>query len=812
MLRRAVFVLMLLTSAFSLSACDSAKQRAQQHYLAGLALLKSGDVDRAMIEFRNVFKLDGTNHDARATYAKLLRDRGDLHESYSQYLRLVEQYPDDIDGNRALAEIALETANFDDAQKYATIAAKLAPEDADIKAILLTLQYKEALRKGDEATRKSLADSATALVAAAPKATQARQLVIDNLLRAQDWPAALTQIDEGIAQTPLERSYYQLRLGVLGEMKDKAAIEAQLKSMLTVFPKDPTIPTALVSWYISENNLDAAETFLRSRIDAKSADNTPRLALLQFLTLHRGRDVAKAELERLIASTDTPDKTVLKSLHAAFAFEDGDHKAAIAELQTLVADAPADAKTNAIKVALARMLAADGDQAAASKTIDDVLKADAGQIDAMKLKAGWLIDADNTGEALVVLRDALGQSPQDPALMTLMARAYERDGNRNLEADALLQAVNASNHAVPESLQYAGFLMNDAKYSSAESVLIDAVRVSPTNPDLLSALARTHLAMKDWTRASQDIDTLRALNTATTTDTANQLQVQLLQAQSRGDDLTAFLSNLANSGASSISADIALIRAQAQRGDLAGALTRSADLAAKNPDSAAAQLIHASVLGAMGRTEEEEPILRTMIAKDPKQEAVWNELYRLTLAKGDASASTTVLADALTALPDNADLLWTKAGVLEKSGDVEGAIAIYEGLYAKHSDSEIIANNLASLLATARSDDASLQRAFTVARRLRDSKQPAFQDTYGWISYRLGDYDTAALSLKAAATGLPHDPAVQYHLAAAYAAQHQDAAALAQYKLAAQLIDPAHPPAFKTQLDAEIARLTAVTK
>jgi cellulose synthase operon protein C len=503
---------------------------------------------------------------------------------------------------------------------------------------------------------------------------------------------------------------------------------------------------------------------------------------------------------------------VLKSLHAAFVFEDGDHKTAIAELKALIANAPADAKTNAIKVSLARMLAADGDQAAATKMIDDVLQADSGQLDAMKLKAGWLIDTDKTGDALVLLRDALGQSPQDPALMTLMARAYERDGNRNLEADALLQAVNASNHAAPESLQYAGFLMNDAKYSSAESVLIDAVRVAPTNPDLLSALARTHLAMKDWARASQDINTLRALNTPATTDTANQLQAQLLQAQSRGEDLIAFLNNLANSGPASISADIALIRTQAKGGDLAGALTRSADLAAKNPDSAAAQLIHASVLGAMGRIAEEEPILRAMIAKDPKQEAVWNELYRLTLSTGDASASDKVLADALTALPDNPDLLWTKAGVLEKSGNVEGAIAIYEALYAKHSDSQIIANNLASLLATAHSDDASLQRAFTVARRLRDSKQPAFQDTYGWISYRLGDYDTAVLDLKAAAAGLPHDPAVQYHLAAAYAAQHQDAAALAQYKLAAQLIDPAHPPTFKAKLDAEIARLSTVTK
>ena len=55
---------LLLVAALTVSACDSAKDRAENHYQSGLELLAAGDVDRALVEFRNVFKLDGLHRDA----------------------------------------------------------------------------------------------------------------------------------------------------------------------------------------------------------------------------------------------------------------------------------------------------------------------------------------------------------------------------------------------------------------------------------------------------------------------------------------------------------------------------------------------------------------------------------------------------------------------------------------------------------------------------------------------------------------------------------------------------------------------------
>ena len=76
------------------------------------------------------------------------------------------------------------------------------------------------------------------------------------------------------------------------------------------------------------------------------------------------------------------------------------------------------------------------------------------------MRAGWLIDDDRIDEAIVTLRSALGQTPEDAEAMTLMARAHERAGNRDLMADMLSRAVEASGNAPEETLRYARHLIS----------------------------------------------------------------------------------------------------------------------------------------------------------------------------------------------------------------------------------------------------------------------------------------------------------------------------------------------------------------
>jgi cellulose synthase operon protein C len=159
-----------------------------------------------------------------------------------------------------------------------------------------------------------------------------------------------------------------------------------------------------------------------------------------------------------------------------------------------------------------------------------------------------------------------------------------------------------------------------------------------------------------------------------------------------------------------------------------------------------------------------------LLAEAPAADRPLAALVALLQGTGRDAEAAAVIDAALEAAPDAQVARILKAGSLEATGDIEGAIAVYEAFYADDSGNLIVANNLASLLSSHRSDPESLERAFTIARRLAASEVPAFQDTYGWIEYRRGNYDEALVRLEPAAAGLPDDPLVQYHLGMVYRA------------------------------------------
>ena len=167
-----------------------------------------------------------------------------------------------------------------------------------------------------------------------------------------------------------------------------------------------------------------------------------------------------------------------------------------------------------------------------------------------------------------------------------------------------------------------------------------------------------------------------------------------------------------------------------------------------------------------------------------------------------------VLEAAIAAQPEAVMLQWMQAGRLEAAGDIDGAIAVYEALYAANSANTVIANNLASLITTHRSDAQSLERAFAIARRLRGSDVPAFQDTYGWIEYRRGNLSEALAHLEPAAEGLPDNALVQFHLGMTYAALERPAEAVERLERALELAGESPLAQFDTARET-LARLRA---
>lgn len=797
-----------LISAGLLSFCDTAEERADKHFQSGLELLEEGDVDRALVEFRNVFKLDGQHREARLKYAEAERARGNLREAYAQYLRLIEQYPDNLEGQRALAELALESNNWDEARKYGATAAELAPNDRLVQAINTTLAYRDGIAANDATAQREAVTKAQELVSEDPDLMMVQRVIIDDLVRAQDWTAALSAIDAALVKAPESMELYTIRLGVLNQLGETAEVRAQLEDMVSRFPDDQSIPTTLVRWYLSQGNVEAAEAFLKQRADVEPRNVENIITYVRFLSEVQSREAASSELDRIIAS-DPPEKERLIALSAGFRFDLGERDAAIAELEALIEGSEPSDERRSIMVMLARMLETTDNRVGARALVEQVLAEDANQTEAMKMRAGWLIEGDRSDEAIVTLRSVLGQAPEDAQAMTLMAQAHERAGNRDLMAEMLSRAVDASRNAPDESLRYARYLIAENNLRTAETVLINALRLTPNNLALLGGLGEIYMREQDWPRVTQVIETLTGQDNAAAERVANELTARKLAAQNREDELMGFLDGLADEGANGLGAAAAIVRTRLAQGDAEGAQDYARETLNQNPGDINARFLMASVQAITDEVEAAEAAFRDLTAEAPQDTRFWLALYNVLAVQEEVAAARQALQDGLDAVPGDLRLNWALAGVLEREGDVAGAIDIYEQLYAADSNNLIIANNLASLLATGREDAESLERAHEIARRLRDRDIPAFQDTYGWIAFRRGDLDTALIALEQAAAGLPTEPTVQYHLARTYVALERDTEALEQFRKVVELAADGPEPAYMEEVKGEIDRLSA---
>ena len=189
----------LIVSTLALSGCDSAEERAEKHYQSALSLLAEGDTDRALVELRNVFELDGFHKEARLLYAETVLARGEVNEAYGQYLRLIEQFPDTPEVRLKLANLAITRGDWTEAERHGREAVRLAPDMAGVTAVRVALDYRLAVMDNNEAAQQKVIDDARALLVAEPDNQLARRLVIDHVISG-DTP-----------QTPCPRSTAQSR-------------------------------------------------------------------------------------------------------------------------------------------------------------------------------------------------------------------------------------------------------------------------------------------------------------------------------------------------------------------------------------------------------------------------------------------------------------------------------------------------------------------------------------------------------------------------------------------------------------------------
>jgi cellulose synthase operon protein C len=771
---------LLLCGGLLLTGCKSAEEKAEIHFRSGMSFLEQNDEDRALVEFLNVFRYEKHHEDALRAYADIMRDQGHMREAFGSYMALVERNPDAMDVRVTLAEMAIRTGNWQEARRQGEALRDGPLDDARTRAILLALDYDAAALKRDDAERARLAAEAQELTDAqraegTPQSDILLRIVIDNQASAKDPAIALPTIDAALEVDPEAEDLNLLKLRILTQTGQTEATGAQLQRMVGLYPDNAELRQALISWHVMEGNYPEAETLLRTEAGADTGDSEGHVKVVRFLQATKGPEAARAELERLRAANEgTELGRFYAAMVASMAFEAGQTEDGIKGMRAALDGAEESAQTREHRVTLAKMLLRSGDETEARTLVDGVLKADAANAEALKLQARWLIDADQPQEAILALRTALGQNPQDADALTEMARAHERNGEALLMGDRLAMAYEASNAAPAETLRYARYLLGDGQSEKAAAMLEDLRRRDPGNLDVLLLLSNLYLGDRSWSEARAVLDALQAIDTDEARQAALPLQAAIMQGQNRTADSLAMLEAKVDGEASGTAPEavrsvILIVQTHIRDGEIDEARAYLDEVLARSPDVPDLRLLDADLNALMGRTELAERGYRELSADAPENETAVRKLASILSASGRHAEAATLLAAAIERMPGAVNLVGLRANMLERDGQFDASIAALEELYAQDSGNIYVANNLASLLTAHGGTPESLERASTIAKRLRGSKIPAFQDTYGWIEYRQGNYETAVEYLAQAAAGLPSEPVVQAHLALAYA-------------------------------------------
>lgn len=793
----------LLAAVLLLTGCESSEERAERHFNSGMELLEAGEVTQALLEFRNTLRLQPNHIDARMQVAQVHRQRGHIADALREFRQVIERDPDHFEARIAAAEMAAKAGNWEEIERHGRAAQDLKPDDPRVALTAAMLDYRAARMAEDRAAAEAPAAALDRMIADAPANELAWRLLIDHAL--DDGSAlddGLRRIEQALEHRPDVMNFHEMRLQVLERLDRPEAVRAALEAMLEQFPGHRETEQLYVRWLMQQDERDTAEAFMRARAEREGAGYDEAMELVQFVGSVRGRQAARDELDRLLAAEVAPDR--LGAVRARMLFEEGDAAGAIAELRSRI-DVAADGDArNDLRVMLARFLAATGERPEAEALVEAVLEDDASHVDALKLRAARLIETDRPVAAISALRTAQAAAPRDATIMLMMGQAHEREGSRDLAGERYAQAVEMSGEAAGPSLVYVEYLRRENRLDSAESVLTSALNRSPDNMELLAAMGELQLRRGEWDRVQRLVWQLRGLDTDAAERMASALEADLMLRQGRTDDTIAFLEDLVRRGSGDDAALAALIRTQVMQGRTEGAVTLLEELLEERPDDPALRFLRAGLHVLDNEVETAEEIYRDLLQAHPVAEAPLRALYGILEAQGRPDDAGELLEDVITLAPEAMMPQILLAARKERNFDIDGAIEIYERLYAVDSSNVILANNLASLLSAHRDDPETIERAHAIARRLRNIEVPAFQDTYGWIQYRRGNYEEALRYLQPAAAGLPDDPLVQFHLGMAYHALDRHAEAQEALSRAVGIAGDAPLPQFdqaRTLLD-----------
>jgi len=368
-------------------------------------------------------------------------------------------------------------------------------------------------------------------------------------------------------------------------------------------------------------------------------------------------------------------------------------------------------------------------------------------------------DPDTRAGLLKSFDQLLIKHPQNPQLKFGKAVLLQQDG-RPEEALALLEEQPAGQREIPSVLLQARLLQILERSDEALPLLERSIREHPEDKRLRLTYARLLVELDRLDEAMGEFATLVQQHPGDD-DLRFSMALVCLEAEAWREAID-YLEDLIERGSHLDPAHVNLGRAYRELGEHEQALAAFAKVGPGN-EYLPAKLMQAELLFSLDRMQEASRLLASARDEQPDYAI---QLYLIEIealsGKHQLEAAWQLADQALSQFPDDLNLLYTRAMIAEKRGDLAQLERDLRFIIEREPDNAMAINALGYTLAdrTDRYDEALalIEQAYQL-----NPDDAAILDSLGWVNYRLGNLDEAEAQLRKAYERFP-DHEIAAHL------------------------------------------------
>jgi len=757
LLMNEIKLMVVLLFSIMLISCAEAERSKVAHLEKGIVYLDSNNIDKARIEFKNALQIDPKFSKAYYYMGQLEERNKNLRKALSYYNGAMELSPKDIEPKIKVAKIYLVVGTKEYIKKSKEMLGEIItfdPDNIDANLILSTIEYKEGKQE------KAMSDIESLLNRNNDSVEIISLLSAMHSSRGEN-KKAMHVLSNGIKKQPNDVSLRMSYAKLLSNNNSYKQTEVQLLKIIELKPNDFSFYLSLSNFYKINKQMEKAEKTLRKAIEYNKDDVNRYYALVYFLK--EKKSINDAELELIDSINKRPDLYGLQFALSDMYVDTNRIDKAIKSLNFIITNRSYQMEGVEARLKLASLLLKEEKINDADKLVLEVLAEYPNSSKALLIKSKIALKNNDVLVAINGLRAVLKNQPANVDVSLLLSHAHILNSDIELAEDVLKNSISFNSSNAHAYYNYAKFLIDHKRYKESFVILDKALTLFPNDYDLieLSILLADLLSDK-----AEFVNLLNLLQKKypVNSDMYIKRGKQFLGKKKYNDALVEF-ERAYELAVNKYRALELIINTHILSKKSEKVIVRLKSMINEKHNTAIAYDLLGGVYAKANNFEKARINYRQAINSSKSWIVPYMDLSSLFLKNNMIDQAIEVYQEAIRYVPSVENIKMKLAALYEKKKNYKDAIKLYDEILVVNPTNLMVKNNLVLLLIKDSENKRALDRARSLIAEFESIEQPRFKDTYGWVSFNLGEIEKAAKVLGEVVEASPDVADFKYHFA-----------------------------------------------